>query len=278
LTCYSYVRGLKLKKLKFLSLTEFFLITAIIMLAGCSAPQTTLTVPPTSESQGKVTGSITYLEKIALPAGAIVDIKLLDVSKQDAPSVNIGQQVITTSGQQVPFAFEIKYNTSAIDPRFTYAVRANIAVDGNLWFTTDARYAVITQGQPSRVEMVLKRVTTATPLANLENTIWVLQAYGQPGNLKSPLKDSEINATFDSTKGQVAGSAGVNRYFGGYELKDNKLTISKQMASTAMAGPQPLMDQEQEYLTALQAADSYRIDGGNLTIYCGSTNLVFIKK
>jgi putative lipoprotein len=267
-----------LKKLKFLRLTVFFLITAITILSGCSTPQTTSTAPPTSESQGKVAGTITYLEKIALPAGAIVDIKLLDVSKQDAPAVNIGEQVITTSGQQMPFAFEIKYNTNTIDPRFTYAVRANITVDGNLWFTTDTRYAVITQGNPSRVEMILKRVMTATPVANLENTIWVLQAYGQPGNMKSPLKDSEITATFDSTKGQVAGSAGVNKYFGGYELKGNKLTISKQMASTAMAGPQPLMDQEKEYLTTLLAADSYKIDGDKLTISCGSTNLVFIKK
>lgn len=254
-------------------------MVAVLLLAACGPAATTAPTPsPTPTPEAKVTGTVTYLEKIALPAGAVVGVNLLDVSKQDAPAVTIGEQVITTSGNQVPFPFEIKYNPTTIDPRYNYAVRASITVDGKLWFISDTTYPVITRGNPSTAEIVLKRVTTPTPVTSLENTTWVLQSYGQSGNLTSTLKDAEITAMFDSAKGQVAGSAGVNRYFGGYELKDNKLSIPGPLASTMMAGPQPLMDQETEYLTALQAAESYKIEGDKLTITCGGKVLIFRKK
>jgi heat shock protein HslJ len=120
--------------------------------------------------------------------------------------------------------------------------------------------------------------TTPTPVPILENTTWVLQSYGQVGNLKSVLEDTEITALFDSTKGQVAGSAGVNPYGSRYELKGNNLSIPGPLVSTMMAGPQPLMDQEKEYLTALQAAESSKIEGDKLTITCSGTVLIFRKK
>ncbi len=118
---------------------------------------------PTPTPEAKVTGAVTYRERIALPAGAIVEVKLLDISKQDAPAVIIGEQVIATTGQQVPFSFEIKYDSTTIDPRYTYAVRATITVDGKLWFTSDTTYPVITRGNPSTVEMVLKNVRASPP-------------------------------------------------------------------------------------------------------------------
>ena len=275
-------------------LTFSLLIMVVALAAACAVPQSTTTrtpvaVPPSkpvsssstissSAPEAKVTGTVTYLERIALPAGAGLGIKLLDISKQDAPAVTIGEQVITTSGEQVPFSFSIKYNPASIDPRFTYAVQANITVDGQLWFTTDTRYAVITQGNPSTVAIVLKRVAPSTPVSGLENTNWVLQSYGQPGNLKSVLPDASITALFDSKNGQLGGSSGVNRYSGGYELKNGKLLLATPLASTMMAGPQPLMDQEQEYLTAIQAVESYQVKDGILQLNCGKQILVFTKE
>jgi len=117
-----------------------------------------------------------------------------------------------------------------------------------------------------------------TPTLALENTDWVLESYGEPGKLQSVLPDAEITVRFDSATAQVAGSAGVNRYFGAYKLDGNKLIIPGPMGSTMMAGPQPLMDQETEFLMALQAAESCKIEGDKLTITCGSKVLIFTKK
>ena len=39
--------------------------------------------------------------------------------------------------------------------------------------------------------------------------------------------------------------------------------------------PKGVMDQEQEYLTALELAESYEINGGELQMNCGSQILMF---
>ena len=66
----------------------------------------------------------------------------------------IAETTITTPGQ-VPIPFEISYDQSGIVPQNTYAIRATITVDGVLWFTNTTAYPVITQGNPSHVDMVL---------------------------------------------------------------------------------------------------------------------------
>ena len=124
---------------------------------------------------------------------------------------------------------------------------------------------------------------TPKPLPTLENTTWMLQSYGQPENLKSVqkgyiyLRNVEITAVFDSVKGQVTGSSGVNTYRGGYKLEDNKLSISV-FIMTQLGGPQPLIDQEEEFLNLLQAAESFQITDGRLQINCGQQVLVFTEK
>jgi len=112
----------------------------------------------------------------------------------------------------------------------------------------------------------------------LEDVEWVLESYGETGELVSVTGDEEITAEFRSEEGQVGGSAGCNRYFGGYELSGSKLSIPGPLGSTLMACPEDIMDQEMAYLQALQAAESYKIDGDELRIDCGEQVLVFKKK
>jgi len=107
-------------------------------------------------------------------------------------------------------------------------------------------------------------------MVSLENTKSVLTSAGL-------LKDIKITAVFDSSKGQVTGSSGVNTYGGTYELKDNKLTISG-LTVTLLGGPQSLIDQEHDYLNLLQASESFQITDSQLQINCGQQVLIFIVK
>ncbi len=100
-----------------------------------------------------VTGTVTYLPRIALPANAVVEVSLVDVSRADAPATTLASQSIITGGRQVPIPFELVYNPEQIEPRFTYAVQARITVDGQLRFINTTQFAVITQGNPSQVEV-----------------------------------------------------------------------------------------------------------------------------
>ena len=111
----------------------------------------------------------------------------------------------------------------------------------------------------------------------LEDSKWVLQSYGEPGNLTYVIADTEITAEFVSSEGTVKGSAGCNSYFGSYEVEGSQLSIPGPIGATEMycAEPEGVMDQEQEYLATLQLAESYEINGDELTIHCGDQVLIF---
>jgi heat shock protein HslJ len=113
----------------------------------------------------------------------------------------------------------------------------------------------------------------------LEDTVWVLESYGDKGNLKGVIEDTEINIEFKSDEGKFGGSGGCNSYFGGYEIDNNKLTIVPPIGSTMMACPEPIMDQEQEYFKVLETAESFKTQNNELIISCsGNKELVFIVK
>ena len=114
--------------------------------------------------------------------------------------------------------------------------------------------------------------------AALEDTTWALQSYGETGNLKAVLADTEVTAEFVSAEGTVKGSAGCNSYSGGYELDKDTLALPGPLISTMMACPEPIMNQELEYLATLQAAESYSIDGDQLQITSGDKVLIFKPK
>ena len=142
------------------------LLVGAAIACGESTPSPTPTVPPAAiESTpqpnatvpGIVTGTVTHRERIALSSQAMVEVKLIDVSRADAPAVTIGEQIIENPGQ-VPIPFEIQYDPSDIDERFTYAVQVRIMESDRLAFINDTRYPVITRGGPTHVDMVLVKV------------------------------------------------------------------------------------------------------------------------
>ena len=115
-------------------------------------------IDPAPLSSASVIGTIAYREKIALPPGAVVTVKLLDVSLQDAPAFVIAEQTMTTSGEQVPIPFRLNYDPAAIKATHTYAIEASIAIGRKRTFLTTTSYPVITQGHPSEIEVVLEKI------------------------------------------------------------------------------------------------------------------------
>jgi len=111
----------------------------------------------------------------------------------------------------------------------------------------------------------------------LEDTIWALESYGDPENLNAVLEDTEITINFISAEVKMEGSAGCNSYFGGYEVEGNQLSIPGPIGATEMycMEPEGIMEQEQEYLTILQDAESYEIEDDQLQIVSGDKVLVF---
>ncbi|HRH41533.1 MAG TPA: YbaY family lipoprotein [Pyrinomonadaceae bacterium] len=117
--------------------------------------QNNQTDQPNQPEEGVVRGTVTYRQRMALQRNSVITVRLVDISLTNAPSVTIAEQRIETTNQQVPIAFEIKFNPNRIDQRRRYAVQAEISNNGRTIFTTDKVYSVLTQGNSNTVDLNL---------------------------------------------------------------------------------------------------------------------------
>jgi putative lipoprotein len=136
-------------------------LAAVLVVAGCRrAPETpapggesapssaahdTTPVPGTAT----LTGAVFYLQRIALPEGAEVSVTLQDVTRADAPAVEIASTTVKAEGRQVPIPFTLAYEPAKIDPSKRYSLAARISNEGELLWISDAHTQVLTQGAPA---------------------------------------------------------------------------------------------------------------------------------
>jgi heat shock protein HslJ len=117
----------------------------------------------------------------------------------------------------------------------------------------------------------------AQPVASLTDTAWSVQSYNNGrGGVVSIVPNTQLTASFDA-EGRVFGSAGCNSYRGRYTVDGMNINIGP-LATTRMACPEPIMQQEQEFLAALGVATQYSIEGNRLTLRDagGSTQVVLV--
>ncbi|MFH0265461.1 YbaY family lipoprotein [Vibrio rumoiensis] len=137
---------------------SLLLISSIVMgaaMTGCTtnnADTSAVAMQSTNEAVNlqSITGSVLYRERIALPDTAVVSVTLEDVSLADKAAEVIATDSFVTGGKQVPFEFKLDYDASKIVPNHRYNVRAKIAVDGKLRFTTDTFTPVITDANKTQ--------------------------------------------------------------------------------------------------------------------------------
>ena len=129
----------------------------LLAAAACGTPSTPPAVP-TATNKGIFSGTVTYREKLALPANAEVAVRVWDALLP--PDVaTVGQAKFQAQGKQVPLAFECFFDPALIQGSHTYGARASISVDGVVWFQSEEPVPVLTQGAPAvEVELLVKRV------------------------------------------------------------------------------------------------------------------------
>ena len=125
------------------------------------------------------------------------------------------------------------------------------------------------------VAVVLTACVTVEPAATteLKGTTWNLLSYGDP---QAVLDGTEITLGFgDDT---ISGTAGCNRYNAGLVITGSELTVGP-IATTRMACSEPIMKQEQDFLTALGTADGFQVQDDQLTIsYDGGESVLLFSK
>ncbi len=238
-------------------------IVVIVCVAAVAACGYKPRVKPTREPDGLLTGSATYRERMAIPPDAVLEVWMRDVSPGLVTPSVIAETTVLAEGRQVPLPFELKYEKSRILADHTYALKAVIRNAGEILFTIDQDQAVITQGNPTEVELMLVRPTTDVLVTQdvLPGTAWRLEDLGGAGVL------DKVEATLEFTEGgKIAGRGSCNSFSGTAEESGTTIKIGP-VAATLMACPEAVMTQEKSYFEALRNAERFTMDGTTLQIF-----------
>jgi putative lipoprotein len=226
---------------------RFFAIVWALMFVASAAPPT---------RAGVLSGEIFYRERVALPPNAVLEVSLVDVTRPGGLGDLVASVQIRPS-RQVPIPFEIRFGDGDVEPRRSYAVRANIVADGRLLFASARSQRVLTQGHPDAVRILMAAVMSVAA-AGSSGTMgeeWLAEDIGGRGVL-----DNVRTAIVIDARGEVTGSGGCNRLRGAVQTDGNSLTFGT-MAMTRMVCPPAVMDQEGKFLRALDLTREFRLDG-----------------
>lgn len=115
----------------------------------------------------------------------------------------------------------------------------------------------------------------ATP-RRLEDNPWLVTAIAdEDGELAPVIEGTTPDIHFGED--QVSGSGSCNRYFGPYEATGGGDLRFGELATSMRACLEAVMDQEQAFLAALDAVDSYSIAGDVLELRSGNEVLVLFE-
>jgi heat shock protein HslJ len=96
------------------------------------------------------------------------------------------------------------------------------------------------------------------------------------GVLASPLTGTRTTALFGA-EGNLRGDGGCNTYATTYQINGDQLTIAPLAGAQEFCSkPIGIMDQEVQYLSVLQTAATYILDGGLLTLLDGAGNQIAV--
>ncbi len=110
------------------------------------------------------------------------------------------------------------------------------------------------------------RVIAKQDATLLEKSNWVAtEIRDGSGSLSPVVEGSRVTAAFKA--GQVTGNASVNTYNATYSTSAEDAITFGPGATTMMAGPEPLMAQETNYLAALQDARAYSVSAEKLELF-----------
>jgi heat shock protein HslJ len=228
---------------------------------------------------------------ILLTFAAAVPVSLTSVTWQ-ATSYNNGQDAVVSlaAGTSISAVFnedgQLSGNSGCNSYTTSYTTDdSNMTIDANIATTLMAcSEAIMTQESAylaalpntatysiNRDQLELRDADgallasyTAVPASSIIGE-WNVTSYNN-GNqaVVSPLLGTEINVQFNAD-GSVNGFAGCNTFMGGYQTDGDAITIEP-LATTRIfcAEPEGVMDQEAQFLAAMQSAATYSLDGPNM--------------
>jgi putative lipoprotein len=96
----------------------------------------------------QVTGSVVYVERVALTPEAVVQVEVMEVAPEGGKETVLGEWTQKNPGQ-VPIRFSVEVASERVRPEGHYVVRARIT-DAGRTLAAPEPVSVLTQGHPSQ--------------------------------------------------------------------------------------------------------------------------------
>ena len=155
----------------------------------------------------QIRGSATFADRVRLPADAVFEASLVDVTGAGAPGSVVGRTRIERPGSP-PIRFAIDYDASRIEPRHVYMVRARVLVGSRQRYVANHSDLVLTWGNGRRVSLLLHR--SNAPLGPESGDVATLDGSRREVSHGEVARDEiarSESATTESTRGESARSS-----------------------------------------------------------------------
>ncbi|MEM7178337.1 MAG: META domain-containing protein [Pseudomonadota bacterium] len=215
----------------------------------------TLSGPALAEFRS-VSGTATYLERIAVPPEAVVQVTLVGPSDNGAPARPLASIIVDPQGR-VPVNFVLGYDRKMVRPGRTYMIEAALIVRGEPRFRGSVAAPVLTPGAHDAVTVVMRRsppqdAGTETAHQSILGEWEVFEIFGQP------IEGGRVPALSIAQDGGVAGTGSCNRFNGRAQTGSGTIAFGP-VAATQMACPDPLGTQERAFFDALSRVAGFEV-------------------
>jgi len=131
-------------------------------------------------------------------------------------------------------------------------------------------------GEPSETPVATSAQSAETNLiGSLSAHEWLLQEFGLIGDEDPVLPDTTVTLRFEPNGG-LHGSGGCNGFFAKYELGPDGTPSLRPFASTKMACPPEVMDQDQSFLEAMSRLSGIAVAEDQLTLFYDENERVLV--
>lgn len=232
-----------------------------LVLAAC-APQGS-GIPVTGETA--ISGAATVVATVGVPPQAI-----LAAQQWLAAQLNVvAEQVRVSDVEHVEWTDSClglgRPNESCLQA-VTPGWKAVFDINGQ-------RFEVRTDETGSAIRLASPEGTSVLE-SGLENTLWNLVSFGEPG-VETPLvQGSAITLLLGA--GQAAGTGGCNAYGGSYQVEGNSISFGAITSTKRACADTQATEQEGRYFQALESASEYEVNGDQLRITYDDGNGVLV--
>lgn len=223
-----------------------------------------LVSPAVAEGEdASLTVTALYRERIALPPGAVLDVSLLDVSRQDIAASTLSSQRFLMDA--VPMTVRLHYDPRLIDAAGDYVVSAILWSGDEPVFRTVGQHPVLDGSEQGQVQVMLEMVRDADGGASTPQAIaGIAWAVTEIGGHTARADDPAMLMIDDDARFSLYG--GCNRFAGQLELSDTGVRFPEQFAGTLMACPDDRENEERDILAALALVRGHLRDGKTLDL------------